>query len=73
MAAFLFGSGLLRQLGDIGRDPPRLILGERLGRGAPARFVLVIDVSELMFVSVTHDETVRRYFGRPGRREAAGR
>jgi hypothetical protein len=26
----------LRQLGDIPRDPPRLILGEQLGRRAPA-------------------------------------
>jgi hypothetical protein len=30
-----FSSSKLRQLGDIGRDPPRLIFGEQLGSGLP--------------------------------------
>jgi hypothetical protein len=32
-----------RQLGDIGRDPPRLIAGEQVGRCTPSRFILAID------------------------------
>ena len=35
-----------------------------------AGFTLIIDICELLPVSVTHDEGVE--FGRPGRREAAG-
>ena len=33
----------LRQLGDIRRDPPRLILAEQLGGCAPARLIFEID------------------------------
>jgi hypothetical protein len=33
----------LRQLGDIRRDPSRLILAEQLGRGASARIVVLFD------------------------------
>src|SRR6516164_4236663 len=61
----------LRQLGDIRRDPPRLIFGGELGRRAPARFVLVKDVSELLFVCVAHDVVVRLQPSKPRGREAA--
>jgi hypothetical protein len=45
----------LRQLGDVRRDPPRLVFGEQLGRRALSRFTLIIDVSELLAVAVAHD------------------
>jgi hypothetical protein len=32
----------LRQLGDIGRNPPRLIFDEQLGGRASARFILTL-------------------------------
>jgi hypothetical protein len=35
----------LRQLGDIGRDPPRLILAEQLGRQPPPRLILEIETA----------------------------
>jgi hypothetical protein len=33
---------------DIGRDPSRLILAEQLGRRAPPRLVLEIDIRKLL-------------------------
>src|SRR5215469_12581074 len=33
----------LRQLGDIRRDPPRLVFGEQLGYCSPPRLALIID------------------------------
>jgi hypothetical protein len=47
----------LRQLGDIRRDPPRLIFREQLGRRSPARLVLEVDVSELLAVVIAHHIT----------------
>jgi len=38
----------LRQLGDIRRDPPRLIFGERLGRRSPTGLILEIDIGKLL-------------------------
>ena len=43
-----------------------------MGQSERSRLVLEIDVRKLLSVSVTHDETVGRYFSRPGRGEAAG-
>jgi hypothetical protein len=51
-------------------DPPRLIFAEQLGRSAATGFAFIIDVAQCLTVCVTHDETVRRYFGRPRRWEA---
>jgi hypothetical protein len=42
-----------RQLGDIGRNPPRLVAGERLGRIAG---IVETYVGELLPVAVLHDE-----------------
>ena len=53
------------------RDPSHLIFAEQLCRRAATGFAFAIDVAQRLTVCVTHDETVRRYFGRPGRREAA--
>ena len=38
----------LRQLRDVGHDPPRLIAREQLGRRLPARFILEIKVSQFL-------------------------
>ena len=38
----------LRQLGDIHRDPSRLIFAEQLGSGSPPWLVLEIDIRELL-------------------------
>jgi hypothetical protein len=38
----------------------------------PARLILEIDATQCLTVGVTHNETVRRDFGSPRRREAAG-
>jgi len=53
--AYLPSTQQLRQLGDIRRDPPRLIFREQLGRRSPARLVLEVDVSELLAVVIAHD------------------
>jgi hypothetical protein len=34
------------QLGDIRRDPPRLVLREQLGRRSPAGLILEIDIGK---------------------------
>jgi hypothetical protein len=47
---------MLRHLGDIHSNPPRLVLREHLGRHPPLRFILIIDVSELLPVAVLHNE-----------------
>jgi len=47
----------LRQLGDIGRYPPRLIFGEQLRSRSPARFILVIDIRKLLPAAVLHNKT----------------
>jgi len=52
--------------------PSSLILRQQLRRRAPPRFVLEIDVSELLSVSVTYDVVVRLQLGRPGCGEAKG-
>ena len=69
---FSRGRASARQLRNVRRDPPHLVFGEQLGRRSPPRLTLIIDVGELLPVGVPHDETVRRYFRRPRRREAAG-
>ena len=43
------------ELSNVRRDPARLILRQQLGRRPSPRLILVIDVSELLSVSVTYD------------------
>jgi hypothetical protein len=62
-----------RQLGDIRSNPSRLIFAEQLGRRAPPRLTLIINVAQRLTVGVTDNEAVRRDFDSPRRREAAGR
>ncbi len=61
----------LRQLGDVGRDPPRLVAGEQFGRRPPSRFILAIDESKCLLVAVADDEARRGFLDGPGRPEAA--
>jgi hypothetical protein len=61
-----FASHQLRQLGDVGRDPPRLALGHGIGSRAPAGLILEIDVRQRMAVVVFHNKALH-----PARREAA--
>jgi hypothetical protein len=61
----------LRQLGDVGGDPPGLIAGEEVRRRPPSRLLLAIDVSERLPVGVADDEAGVGLLDGPGRREAA--
>jgi hypothetical protein len=36
----------LRQLGDVGGDPARLVTGQQVGGGAAARLVLEVDIGQ---------------------------
>jgi hypothetical protein len=62
----------LRQLGDIRRDPPRLILTEQLGCRSSPRLVLEINIGELLSVVIADDKTGGLFLDRPRRRKAAG-
>jgi hypothetical protein len=54
-------------------DPPRLVLGEQLGRRSAPRLLLKIDVGKSLPVGVADDVASVRLPDGPGRREAAGR
>jgi len=60
----------LRQLGDVGSDPPRLVPSEQLCRRAPAGLLLEIDVSERQAAVILHDEADVRFLDGPRWREA---
>jgi hypothetical protein len=45
----------LRQLGDIGGDPPRLVFGEQIGCRSPAGLLLEIDVGGPLAVCVANE------------------
>jgi hypothetical protein len=61
----------LQQLGDIRRNPPRLVLREQLGGRAAAGLLLEINVSELLAATVNHDKAGGLFLDGPRRREAA--
>ena len=62
----------LRQLRDVGRDPPRLIVREQTGGRPSARLVLIVQVCKRLLVSVSNDETrVVLVLDGPRRREVA--
>jgi hypothetical protein len=64
----------LRQLSEVRRHAAGLVLGERLGRRAPAGLFLEVKVAERLPGAVADDEaSVVRLIDRPGRRKAAGR
>ena len=60
----------LGQLGDVHRDPPRLISRQQLCRRSPAG--LLLDIRQRVAVGVLHDEAGVRFLDGPRRREAAG-
>ena len=62
-----------KQLGGVRGDPPGLVAGEELGRRAPARLLLEIDVGERLPVAIANDEAGVGLLDGPGRREAARR
>jgi hypothetical protein len=61
----------IRQLGDVGRNPPRLILAEQLGRRSPPRLLLEMDIGKPLPSAVTDFESNTDVLDGPGRREAA--
>ena len=61
----------LRQLGDIGSDPPRLVFSQALVHGPAVRLIVEIDIGELLPAPVGDDEALIVGLDRPGRREAA--
>ena len=46
----------LRHLGEIDRQPPRLVLGEQIGRRASAGLDLIVEIAKLLSVLVADDE-----------------
>jgi hypothetical protein len=50
----------LRQLGDVNRNPPRLVLRGQLGCGALPRLILEIDMRERLPLVVGRRQKVRR-------------
>jgi len=62
----------LRQLGEVHRHPPRLVLGEQLGRWSSAGLLLEIEIAERLPGAVADDEAaVVCLLVRPGWQEAA--
>jgi 3-oxoadipate enol-lactonase len=54
----------LRQLGDIHRDPPRLIFGEQLRSRPSPRLILEIDIGKLLPVVVADDKAGVQFLDR---------
>jgi hypothetical protein len=55
-----------RQLGDVRRNPSRLIFAEQLVGRAPPRLVLEIDIRKLLRVLVADHKAGVQFFDRPG-------
>jgi hypothetical protein len=47
---------ILRDLGDIGRNPARLILGEQSSCRSPFRISFIVDVAECLPIGIAYDE-----------------
>lgn len=63
----------LRQLANVGRDPPGLIFAQQLRCRLAPRLILKIDIGERLAVVIANNEAgVVRFIERPRRREAAG-
>jgi hypothetical protein len=52
--------------------PPCLVACEQLGRRAPPRLILEIDIGKLLSVAVADNKAGIQFPDSPGRREAAG-
>ena len=46
----------MRQLGEVRRHAPRVVAGHQLGRRAPTRFVLEMEIPKLLPARAPHDE-----------------
>ena len=65
------GSGFLKkigQLGDVRRDPPRLLIVEQFGC---CQLIVKIDIGERLSALVADDETSCLFFDGPRRRKVA--
>ena len=62
----------LRQLGDVGGDAPGLVAGEQLGRRAPSRLILEIDIGQRLTAGVADDEAGVGLLDGLGRRGGGG-
>ena len=60
-----------RQLGDVHRNPPRLVTSQQLGRCPRPWLVLAIDEGELLPVDIARDEARSGLLDGPRRWEAA--
>jgi hypothetical protein len=67
----LLSTQQLRQPGNAGSDPPRLIACEQTGSCAPAGIILAIDKRQRPPAVVADNEARSRFFDRPGWWEAA--
>jgi len=56
-ASYLIQIKLLRQFGDVHRDPPRFVARRQLGRRSPAGFILETDVNGRLAVAISDSET----------------
>jgi hypothetical protein len=65
-------SAKLRQLRDIGRDPPRLVFAEQLGGRSPAGLILEINIGELLAAVIADNKTGVLFLDRPRWGKAAG-
>jgi hypothetical protein len=67
----MFAAEQLRQLGDTGRDLPRLILRHEIRRSAPARCGFKVDKSDREAVAIPYNEAgIIGFVEGPGRRES---
>ena len=62
----------LRQFRHVDRYPAGFVAREKIGSGASARLILIIDVTERSPVGIADDETRAVIIDRPRRREMAG-
>jgi hypothetical protein len=60
-----------RQLRNVGRDPPRLVLRQHLGLQRLGFVRPAVDVGERLAVGIVHDASAGHLFGAPGRWETA--
>ena len=69
-----FADQQVKQLGEVNRQSPRLVLGPQIGGRAPAGLILELEIGKLQSVLVTDDEAdIVHLVDRPRRRETAGR
>jgi hypothetical protein len=58
---------MIRQLGDVAGDPPRLVASQRLGCRSP---IIEIDIRELLAAVIGYHEPELAFLNGPRRRES---